>query len=189
MMNGLQTLDLWQEYFNYPNPPTLGLLNAIISVGSTLAVPIAPFFADKIGRKWTVFIGSIVIFIGVTVQSASVNISMFIVARFLIGFGTAFARGAAPVLIAEIAHPQHRAVITTLYDCMYGIGGITAAWTNYGSLEIKSNWSWRLPSVLQAFPSVIQLAFLFWVSSQILIFNFIFANVNKVIRFQSHPVI
>jgi hypothetical protein len=39
---------------------------------------------------------------------------------------------------------------------------VVAAWTTYGTLTIQSDWSWRLPSLIQAFPSVIQLLAVWW---------------------------
>jgi len=39
---------------------------------------------------------------------------MFIAARFFLGFGVAIAHGAAPLLITELCHPQHRAIFTTI---------------------------------------------------------------------------
>jgi hypothetical protein len=36
---------------------------------------------------------------------------------------------------------------------------ISAAWTTYGTFKIDSSWSWRIPSVLQGIPSVLQVAF------------------------------
>lgn len=44
---------------------------------------------------------------------------MFIAARFFIGFGVAIAHGASPLLIAELAHTQHRAIFTTIYNSVY----------------------------------------------------------------------
>jgi hypothetical protein len=38
---------------------------------------------------------------------------------------------------------------------------LIAAWTTYGTLRILSNWSWRLPSLLQVLPSLLQLG-LIW---------------------------
>lgn len=35
---------------------------------------------------------------------------------------------------------------------------VIAAWTTYGTLKITSDWAWRVPSLIQAFPSIIQLA-------------------------------
>jgi MFS family permease len=58
MMNGLQTLENWREYFDNPTGGTLGLFNAIQNIGTVVALPIAPYLNDKLGRRWTLFIGS-----------------------------------------------------------------------------------------------------------------------------------
>lgn len=55
MMNGLQTLSYWRDYFDHPSPSTLGLLNAIFSIGQVAAIPFIPFFADRFGRKPTIW--------------------------------------------------------------------------------------------------------------------------------------
>lgn len=36
------------------------------------------------------------------------------------------------------------------------INPFSAAWTTYGTFKIPSTWSWRIPSALQALPSVAQ---------------------------------
>ena len=59
MMNGLQTLDQWKNYFNNPQGSTLGLFNAIQNIGTIVALPVAPILNDRLGRRWTLFIGSI----------------------------------------------------------------------------------------------------------------------------------
>jgi len=157
MMNGLQTLEQWKMSFNYPGTATRGLLNAIMSVGSIVALPITPYIADIFGRRVGVMTGCIIMIIGVVLQSIGSNIAMFIAARFLIGFGVAIAHGAAPLLIAELVHPQHRAIFTTIYNSTWYLGSIVAAWLTYGTNKIDSAWSWRVPSMVQAAPSVIQL--------------------------------
>jgi MFS family permease len=152
-----------------------GLLNAIQSVGSIVALPIVPYVADIAGRRAGVITGCCIMIIGVVLQSASINIQMFIAARFLIGFGVAIAHGAAPLLITELVHPQHRAIFTTIYNATWYFGSIVAAWVTYGwSLKSQGEllltllgtegisgsaaaWAWRIPTVLQALPSVIQL--------------------------------
>src|ERR1700710_1531825 len=73
--------------FHHPSPATRGLLNAIMSVGSILALPITPYIADIFGRRVGVITGCLIMIVGVVIQSAAVNIGMFIAARFLIGFG------------------------------------------------------------------------------------------------------
>ncbi|TVY35879.1 Lactose permease [Lachnellula subtilissima] len=157
MMNGLQALDEWKKSFHNPDAATRGLLNAIMSVGSIVALPITPYIADGLGRRVGVITGCVIMVIGVILQSIGVNIRMFIAARFLIGFGIAIAHGSAPLLIAELVHPQHRAIFTTIYNSTWYFGSIIAAWLTYGTFTIPNAWSWRIPSLVQALPSVIQL--------------------------------
>jgi len=157
MMNGLQALPQWLDSFHNPSAPTRGLLNAIMSVGSIVALPITPYIADIAGRRAGIITGCIIMIIGVVLQSIGINIQMFIAARFLIGFGVAIAHGSAPLLIAELVHPQHRAIFTTIYNSTWYFGSIVAAWLTYGTFTIPNAWSWRIPSMVQAGPSVIQL--------------------------------
>ena len=122
MMNGLQTLVPWQNYFNHPHGSLLGLLNCIMAVGSLCAIPFVPYIADGLGRRIGILIGCLIMIFGVVLQSISVNFRMFVAARFFIGFGVAIAHGASPLLITELVHPQHRAVFTTIYNttwCMF----------------------------------------------------------------------
>ncbi|RPA83703.1 hexose transporter protein [Ascobolus immersus RN42] len=162
MMNGLQAVPAWEEYF-HPDAAELGLLNAIMSAGSICAVPISPFLADWRGRRLAILIGLAIMFVGVALQSAATNIPMFTGARYLIGFGISLAHGAAPLLVTELAHMQHRARITSLYNTTWYIGSIIAAWTTYGTYRIDNNWSWRIPSILQAAPAIVMISFVFWV--------------------------
>jgi MFS family permease len=107
-----------------------------MSVGSIVALPITPYIADGLGRRVGVTTGCIIMVIGVVLQSIGVNIAMFIAARFLIGFGVAIAHGAAPLLVTELAHPQHRAIFTTIYNSIWYFGSIVAAWLTYGKLSV-----------------------------------------------------
>ncbi|KAK1091113.1 hypothetical protein LTR48_006957 [Friedmanniomyces endolithicus] len=161
MMNGLQTLAYWQDHFNHPSAATLGILNAIFSVGQVVGLPFVPLLADGIGRKWTILLGSSLIFLGVILQTVSTTIGMFIAARFIIGLGICYTQSCSPMLITELSHPQYRGKLTTIYNTLWYSGSIVAAWTTYGTLKMESQWSWKTPSVLQSFPSVIQL-FLIW---------------------------
>lgn len=162
MMNGLQTVENWKNYFT-PTNAQRGLLNAILSVGSMCALPISPWLADWRGRRIAIIIGIFVMFLGVALQSAAVNLEMFTASRFLIGFGVSLAHGAAPLLVTELSHFQHRARITSLYNTTWYLGSIVAAWTTYGTFRIPNTWSWRIPSILQAGPAAIMLAFIWLV--------------------------
>src|SRR5687767_8477697 len=114
MMNGLQTLSYWQDYFNHPRGSTLGFFNASMSLGSLIGLFIVPYMIDRLGRKMGVIIGCVIMLLAVGLQSGARNYGMFVAARLLLGFGDCIVLGSAPLLIAEIAHLQDRAVLVTL---------------------------------------------------------------------------
>ncbi|KAJ7659099.1 general substrate transporter [Mycena polygramma] len=163
MMNGLQSLPQWEDYFNFPTKGKLGLLSSIQNIGALAGYPFAPYLCDGIGRRPTVFIGSLMMVIATAIQTASQSVGMFIGARFLIGFGLTFAASAAPMLIAELSYPKYRAPLTSAYNSLWHLGSIIAAWATFGSFKIQNTWAWRLPSVLQAAASIVQVLLVWFV--------------------------
>jgi len=99
--------------------------------------------------------------VGVAVQTAAHSLNMFIGARFCIGFGLTFATNSAPMLVTEIAYPRYRPQLTSLYNSLWYSGNIVASWTTYGTQYIESTWSWRIPSVMQGIPSILQFFLIF----------------------------
>ncbi|KAJ6626175.1 hexose transporter [Mycena sp. CBHHK59/15] len=163
MVNGLQSLPQWENYFHNPTKGKLGLLGSIQNIGALAGYPFAPYLADGIGRRPTVFLGALIMVIATAIQTASQSVGMFIGARFLIGFGLTFAASAAPMLVAELSYPKYRAPLTSTYNSLWHSGSIVAAWATFGSFKIQSTWAWRVPSVLQALPSVIQVVLIWFV--------------------------
>lgn len=49
-------------------PDILGFINACYQLGSILAVPVAPWLAQRLGRRWSIMIGSIIQAIGALLQ-------------------------------------------------------------------------------------------------------------------------
>lgn len=137
MMNGLQSLTYWQEYFNYPKGSTLGFFNASMSLGSLIGLFFVPYMIDYAGRRVGVAVGCVIMLLAVGLQSGARNFGMFIAARLIIGFGDTIVLNSAPLLIAEISHPQDRAVLVTLSGASYHSGAFIASWATYGTLKIK----------------------------------------------------
>jgi MFS family permease len=84
---------------------------------------------------------------------------MLMVGRFLIGFGMPFAIAGASQLISEVAYPKERAVISGLFHESWYAGSIIAAGVTLATFNWSSDWSWRLPTVFQILPSILQLCF------------------------------
>lgn len=141
----------------------MGLLTASMAMGSMLAIPIVPYCADILGRRMGVVIGCAIMLVGIALLSMGFHIAMFIMGRLLLGFGIAIAHGSAPLLIAELVHPQHRAVYSTIYNTLWYLGSLIGAWVSFGTNNIVGNWAWRVPCLLQAIPSLFQIFFIWFV--------------------------
>lgn len=87
---------------------------------------------------------------------------MFIMSRFFLGNGIPFAIVAASSLIGELGYPKERAVLTSLFNASWFIGAIVAAGVTLGTFAMPNSWSWRIPSLLQVFPSTLQLIFMYF---------------------------
>jgi len=162
MMNGLQSLSYWQNYFGHPTGSSLGLFNASMSLGSLIGLLPTPYLNDYAGRRVGVAVGCVIMLVAVGLQTGAQSFGMFIAARLLLGLGDSIVLGSAPLLIAEIAHPQDRATLVTLSGASYHSGAFIASWVTYGTLQIQSDWSWRLPSLLQSICSVFILGMIFF---------------------------
>lgn len=85
---------------------------------------------------------------------------MWIFARIFLGHGFPYCVVAGSALIGELGHPKERALLGSFFNAFYYIGSLMAAGITLQTLRINSDWSWKLPSILQAVPSVVQLAFI-----------------------------
>jgi MFS family permease len=89
--------------------------------------------------------------------------TVFMAGRFFMGFGNSLAQLSSPLLLTELCHPQHRGRVTAIYNCLWNVGAIICTWLTFGTKRISTDWSWRVPAITQAFPSVIQLLFIFFI--------------------------
>ncbi|CAI6342573.1 unnamed protein product [Periconia digitata] len=163
MMNGLQSVTYWRNYFGAPTGSTLGIFNAAYPLGGIVGVFFVTPVADRWGRRAGLALGAIVSILGAVLQCSAQNIAMFVISRVIIGAGSVIVAAVGAPWITEIAHPSHRATATALFLTFYSLGSITAGWITFGTFRIDSEASWRIPSGLQALPNLIQIIFLFWV--------------------------
>ncbi|KAH8884157.1 general substrate transporter [Thozetella sp. PMI_491] len=157
MLNGMQSLPQWKLYFGSPQGVELGAMTFGPNGGTLISILISSQLCDRFGRRWPIFGGSLIIILGSVLQTAAVNYGMFVVARFLVGFGLGIVAVAAPPLLSEVAYPTHRAKLVSFYLVSWPLGSLMAAWTTYGTFQMAdSSWSWRLPSLLQCTFSIVQ---------------------------------
>ena len=84
---------------------------------------------------------------------------MYVIARMLLGVGILFAIIAGSSLIGELSHPKERPTMTSFFNSTYFIGAIIASGIALGTVDIPNDWAWRVPSLLQVVPSLLQVTF------------------------------
>jgi MFS family permease len=132
IMGYLLVMDTFSGYFNL-DTATTSLSVCFIFVGGAIGALFAPFVANKRGRKEGMLYAAVLQIIGVILQTAAQNISMFIVGRFIIGLGTGIANVAAPVYVAETAPAKFRALALGLCYTYLAVGTLLASGICYGA--------------------------------------------------------
>lgn len=115
-----------------------------------VGAPFAAVLSDRYGRLKAMFTGACVIIIGTIIIASSHGVPQFVVGRFVLGFGIAIMTVAAPAYAVECAPPHWRGRCTGFYNCGWFGGAIPAAFVTFGCNYLDSEWSWRVPLILQA---------------------------------------
>ena len=92
MMNGLQSVSHWQNYFGTPQGATLGFFNAAYPLGGIAGVFLISPVADGLGRRIGLATGAALCCLGAALQGGAINIAMFVISRVIIGAGSVVPR-------------------------------------------------------------------------------------------------
>ncbi|OAA63401.1 General substrate transporter [Niveomyces insectorum RCEF 264] len=163
LMNGLQALPRWQKYFNDPSSSRLGLIAASLFLPAIVTSFMSSAVNDRWGRKPALMIGSILMIAGGFVNAFANSEGMFIAGRALIGCGGPFGKITAVALLQELAHPRLRPILSTSYYCNFYVGSVVSAWICFGALKWDSDWSWRLPCLVQVVAPFLVLVHIFYI--------------------------
>lgn len=68
ILNGLQAVGPWLEQFNNPQGAVLGAITAAFSIGACVGLPFVPITNDKLGRKHSITVGSVILMLGAILQ-------------------------------------------------------------------------------------------------------------------------
>lgn len=83
---------------------------------------------------------------------------MLAVGRFIGGIGIGFLSMIAPIYISECSPPNVRGVLLVLESFAIVTGVVIAYYFTFGTRHIVSDWSFRLPFLVQMVPGFIMLA-------------------------------
>lgn len=154
MLNVLNILPSYTDYFHL-TAATTGLNTASVFIGGFLGPLVSGMISDKFGRRPAIFWGSAITLVGVLLQTTAQNIAVFVIARIILGFGTALSGIAGGVYLAETFPSRWRAWGVGLLNDFYYVGALVAAGITLGTGQWNSTWAWRLPSLFQGIFSLL----------------------------------
>ncbi|EGV60139.1 hypothetical protein PSN45_002113 [Yamadazyma tenuis] len=155
MMTGsILNLDSFVSYFHLNNATT-GLNNAATWAGELIACfTIVQYLNDKFGRRISVYCGIVVLVIAGILQAAAKNTAMFVVGRFVLGFGAQITNISAIILVAELCPIHLRGFMMGLAFSCFLVGALLSSGITYGVRNAPGNWNWRIPCLVQMGPLI-----------------------------------
>uniref|UniRef100_A0A093Y2V1 Sugar transporter STL1 n=1 Tax=Talaromyces marneffei PM1 TaxID=1077442 RepID=A0A093Y2V1_TALMA len=142
-----------QSWIDYMGHPSHGLTGAVVSVyiaGEALGALTQTFIGDRLGRIRFMQLECIVVTIGCTIQTASVNIGMFLAGRALAGYAVGGMVATVPVYLSEISSPQSRGLIGGISGVGIALGTMASNWVGFAcSYASNGTVQWRLPLGIQ----------------------------------------
>lgn len=120
-----------------------GLVVSTVLVGAAVAAIGGGSFSDRIGRRKSLILTSIVFITGALISAAAGSMRVLIVGRLIVGIGIGLASSVVPLYISEIAPANARGWLVSLYQLAVTIG-ILAAYLADSAFAGSGNWRWML---------------------------------------------
>ncbi|KAJ8128016.1 hypothetical protein O1611_g5620 [Lasiodiplodia mahajangana] len=131
----------------------IGFMTGVLELGAFIGCLVMPYLADRFSRKWGLTIATFIFTVGAIIQTASHNFSALVVGRAIGGAGVGALALGAPLYISEISPPKLRGSLLVLEFIAIVVGAITSYWITYGTKDIPTDASFRLPFGLQVIPA------------------------------------
>ncbi|APX71402.1 MFS transporter [Companilactobacillus allii] len=116
------TIPLMMKSFSNISPTTIELLMTIPSLGIIIFTPISNIVADFIGIKRTIMSGLVLIFIGGIVPAITMNFSLILVSRVVLGLGTGLLMSFSQSLIIQLYKGRDQQKMLGLSSVCQGLG-------------------------------------------------------------------
>ncbi|KAJ5920974.1 Major facilitator superfamily domain general substrate transporter [Penicillium verhagenii] len=140
----------WIDYMDHPSEGLTGAVVAVYIAGEALGALTQTFIGDKLGRIRFMQLMCAIVTIGTVIQTASVNIGMFLAGRVLAGYAVGGLVATVPIYLSEISDPRFRGLIGGISGCGISFGTMASNWVGfacgyapYGAVQ------WRLPLGIQ----------------------------------------
>ena len=149
VMSGIITGPYFKNYFNQPSSAQIGTMVAVLEIGALISSLAVGTIGDILGRRKTIFWGAIIFVIGGALQAFTTGYEVMIVGRVVSGLGVGMLSTIVPVYQSEISPAHNRGKLACIEFTGNIIGYASSVWIDYACTFIESDYSWRVPLLLQ----------------------------------------
>ncbi|KAM0717496.1 hypothetical protein Q7P37_007348 [Cladosporium fusiforme] len=129
-----------------------GIAVASYNLGCFCGAVFTIFVGNALGRKRTIFIGSIIMTVGALLQCTSYDLPQWIVGRLVTGWGNGMNTSTVPMWQSETAKAHQRGKLVMIEGMLITAGITISYWINYGFAWIgEHEVAWRFPLAFQIF--------------------------------------
>ena len=122
---------------------------SILEVGAFISSLVVGRVGDIIGRRRTIFYGSVIFVFGGALQAWANGMTALIIGRVVAGIGVGCLSTIVPVYQSEISPPHNRGQLACIEFTGNIVGYASSVWVDYFCSFIESDNSWRLPLFMQ----------------------------------------
>lgn len=150
LMSSINALPEYQDYYNMEKESAgTGLVFSIYNIGQVCGA-LFIWLADWRGRKFCMAIGCAGVVIGTAITATAKNMNTFIGGRFLLSYSATLSCIGAPIYCVEISPPHLRGTISGMYNTLYYLGSILAAFSIMGTMtHLEGPNIFRVPLWIQ----------------------------------------
>lgn len=105
---------------------------AAYNLGCFAGAVLTIFIGNPLGRRRTIFAGSIIMTIGAILQATSFQLGQFVVARVITGIGNGLNTSTVPTWQSETAKSHQRGRLVMIEGMLITAGIAISYWINYG---------------------------------------------------------
>lgn len=134
----------------------LGAINGVYAAGGAFGCVFNMWSCEALGRKRSIQLGCIISIIGAGIMTGTIDIPMFIVSRFIMGFGIGILVTLVPLYQSEVSPAESRGLMVGLHGVLIGFSYSLTGFVTYGCYFAPyGQFQWRFPLAVQLIPCII----------------------------------